>query len=395
MDVLGCLHYVCTPMASIFRKPTQKGRSPFWFAAYTDARGQRRQKTTKLRDRKAAQQLADKWQELADNGRRGTLTESACRQVVAELYEQSTGRPLHFYTVESWLREWTANIAGSATPRTVVRYKSVVDHFLSSLGDRGKLPLTALAIEDVRHWRDSAHADGRSAGTSNTWLQIISMPMEEARRQGHIPLNPADGVKRLAEKAREKRLAFSTEQIAALLKGTEGNDWHGMILIGALAGLRMSDAANLQWSAVDFTSGLLSVTTAKRGRKVQVPMHSTLREWLKKQPRGIGKAPVFPSLQGRKSHALSRSFSRIMAAAGIAGGASREATGKGKTMSLLSFHSTRHFFVSSLSAGGVHADIRKRLAGHTDDASHAIYSQHELASARAAIETLPALKGAK
>jgi pantothenate kinase-related protein Tda10 len=37
----------------------------------------------------------------------------------------------------------------------------------------------------------------------------------------------------------------------------------------------------------------------KKNRKVVLPIHPVFAAWLKKQTRGIGKAPVFPCLAGR------------------------------------------------------------------------------------------------
>jgi len=68
-------------MASIFKK----SGSPFWFAAYRDAHGVRRQKTTKTKDRGKAIDLARAWERLAESGRKGTLTEAIARAVLSQL----------------------------------------------------------------------------------------------------------------------------------------------------------------------------------------------------------------------------------------------------------------------------------------------------------------------
>ena len=93
---------VCTAMASIFKKP----RSPFWFAAYRDAQGQRRQKTTKSKDRGKAIDMARTFERLAASGRNRTLTEAIARSVVSQLVEQTTGEALHFHSCRAWLDEW-------------------------------------------------------------------------------------------------------------------------------------------------------------------------------------------------------------------------------------------------------------------------------------------------
>jgi len=66
---------------------------------------------------------------------------------------------------------------------------------------------------------------------------------------------------------------------------------------------------------------------------------------LRSEGRGIGKAPVFPTL--------------------------------------------RHSFVSALANAGVSSELRRKLSGHADERSHARYTHHELDTLRAAVGKLP------
>jgi integrase len=380
-------------MASIFRIP----RSPFYFAAFRDARGRRCQRTTKTSDRAKALRIALEFERTAAEGRAGVLTEVACRKVISQLHEQTTGRPIAFYTVESWITEWLANCAGTTAPRTLQRYAGTCRDFLAALGERAKVALTALTVADLREYRDALKEKGHSSATCNQSLKILRSPLEEARRLGHILVNPALGVKALKDETAAKREAFTAEQIAMLFTAAKGTDWQGCILFGAFCGLRLKDAANLTWSCLDLKAGLLKMKTAKRGVGVTVPLHPALLDWLAAQPRGIGKAPVMPSLAGKSGSGksgLSMAFKRIMEGAGIIGEIARQGHGAGRTTSTLSFHSTRHFFVSALSASGVPADVRQRLAGHTDAKTHAVYAAHEIESMRAAVSKLPNIGGA-
>ena len=78
-----------------------------------------------------------------------------------------------------------------------------------------------------------------------------------------------------------------------------------------------------------------------------------------------------------------------MDAAGIKGRVLREASGKGRQTSSLSFHSLRHSFVSALANAGVASELRQKLSGHADDRSHATYTHHEIETFRAAVTKLP------
>ena len=338
--------------------------------------------------------LALEWERAAKAGRDGTLTESACRKVLSQLHEQATGAPLTFYTVEGWINEWLANRAGTTAPRTLVRYTATCRDFLEALDERAKLALGTLTGADMRKYRDGLRSGGHSATTCNQSLKILSSPLEHARRLGLIAVNPVHGVTPLKDERIAKRDAFTVAQIKDLLAETQGTDWEGCILLGAFCGLRLMDAAKLTWSAIDFETRLLSTETAKRGVGVTVPMHPALLSWLRSRPRGIAKAFVLPKLadkSGSGKSGLSSTFKRIMERAGVAGEVARKGKGAGRTTNTLSFHSTRHFFVSQLSASGVPADVRQRLAGHTDAKTHAKYAAHELESLYAAVEGLPSV----
>ena len=332
------------------------------------------------------------FERAAQLGREGLLTEAACRKVLSELHEQTGGQPLSFHTVKSWFDAWLANCEGTAARRTIERYKGACSDFLGALGERATVALPALGVEDLRQYRDALLAKGHSASTCNQTLKILRAPLEEAHRLGHIPINPAKAVKPLKDTATKTREAFTTKQIGALVRATKGTDWQGCILLGAFCGLRLQDAANLNWDALDLDARLLNLKTAKRGVAVIVPLHPALLRWLKSRQRHAKKGPVMPNLAGKSGSGksgLSMACKRIMERAGVSGEIARRGSGAGRTTSTLSFHSTRHYFVSSLSASGVPADVRQRLAGHTDARSHAVYAAHEMESMRSAVALLP------
>ena len=382
-------------MASLFKKRTQNGYSPYWFAAYTDAKGARRQKTTKLTDRKLALRLANEWEKLAEKALAGVLTEAACREVVSEIHEQVTGRPVIFHTVTTCLNAWLETCVGATAPRTMEKYRGTVAGFLKFLGTaRSGRALPTLSESEIREFRDYMIDKGKSASTVNQEIKILRAPFKWAMQLGYIPINPAVSVKPLqdSQDGQKTRDAFTIEQVQKLLRAAVDSDWQGMILVGVHCGLRLGDAVNLTWNAVDMETGVLSLLTGKRKVRVVIPIHPELRDWLSDRVRGTGAATVFPSLYGKSGSGksgLSMAFKSIMEKAGVKGEVVRTGRGRGRTTSSLSFHSTRHYYVSALSARGVDKDVRKRLSAHTDDKSHAVYSGHEVQSLQDAISKLP------
>jgi integrase len=159
----------------------------------------------------------------------------------------------------------------------------------------------------------------------------------------------------------------------------------------------LKDVTELRWESID--PGLTKIALVprktrrkKKNRKVVLPIHPQFAKWLWKQTRGIGKAPVFPSLAGKSGagkSGLSMAFKRIMERAGIQGRILRERNGEGRSQSSLSFHSLRHSFNSALANAGVDQEIRQKLTGHASAQMNEIYTHRELEPLRAAIATLP------
>jgi integrase len=382
-------------MASIFKKP----RSPFYFAAYRDAAGQRRQKTTKTKDRGKAIDFARTLERVATHGRNRVLTESAARQAVSQLLEQSTGESLQFHSAGAWLDEWLAGKKGVTTERTRLKYVQYINEFRASLGDKANSPLNGISPREVRTFRDALARSGHSPVTINGALKILASPFNAALRLGYITVNPCAGVEPLRDDADAEKDVFTPEQVAALIAAADG-DWKGAILVGFFTGLRLRDVTELRWDAVDFEASLLRVKTRKTGGVIMLPLHSDFTEWLRGRPRGIGKAPIFPGLAGKTGggkSGLSMTFRGIMARAGVIGRIlrQRQENSAGRTQSSLSFHSLRHSFNSALANAGVPQEIRQKLTGHKSATMNTKYTHHELDTLRAAVAVLPSLgKGA-
>jgi integrase len=347
-------------------------KSPFWYACYRDERGRRTRRSTKTEDETLAKKLAMEWAQLAEIGRAGRLTESQCRNVISSMYERLTGQELRFPTTRVNLLEWLENAKATTTLSSHGRYQQVIDSFLAHLGIKADRLLREISSADIRAWRDALKAKGLSATTCNGNLKILRMPFRAAADLGHIELNPLTktSVKLLKDETPSvAKDVFSPQQIAALLRAAPTEDWKGAILAGYYTGLRLKDVTDLTWSNVDLGERTISVATKKTRKTVTVPIHPELAAWLKKQIRGIGRAPLFKSLYGKTGSGkagLSMAFKRIMDKAGIKGRLLRESTGAGRSQSSLSFHSLRHSFNSALQAAGIDVASTDRQSGIAD-----------------------------
>lgn len=379
-------------MPALHKRP----ESPYWVASYQDASGRWLKKSTKTKERTLALKLALEWERACKAGRAGRLVEAQCRKVLSEIHEHSNGAPLLFHTCRDWFSEWLAGKTGATTARTIAKYQQVSDDFLQYLGERADLPLNAVSQRDVRGFRDFLSAAGHSPSTVNqTIRKVLSGPFLAAQRNGFIPINPCSSVDALKDDGDKEKDVFTPAQIISLLDTAEG-DWKGLILAGYFTGLRLKDITEMRWDALDLETGLLQLKAAKTGGRLTIPLAPELKDWLKLQPRGIGRAPVFPTLAGKSGagkSGLSMQFKRIMDKAGVKGRVLRERqeNGAGRTQSSLSFHSLRHSFNSALANAGVSQEIRQKLTGHASAAMNAKYTHLEIEGLRAAVDSLPTL----
>jgi integrase len=388
-------------MASITKDAHQPPKTPFWIACFngvgSDGKVRRLKRSTKTTDRKLAQKLADEWEALEKLAGEKRLTESQCRKVIAQMYERTVGEPLHFKTAREYLTEWVESKKNETELRAWLKYDQIVTNFLAHIGVKADRLLREITPADIRFYRDALKRKGLAAPTVNHAVKILRMPFKAAHDAGYIDINPntKNTVRLVKNEGRNvEKDVFTREQLSELIKTAPSDDWTGAILCGYYTGLRLRDIADLEWSAVDLERRIIKVTTRKTDKTVTVPIHPQFAAWLDKQTRGIGKAPVFPTLGGKAGggkSGLSMSFRRIMERAKIKGRLLREANGVGRSQSSLSFHSLRHGFVSAMANAGVAQELRQKLTGHASAQMNAQYTHHERESLRAAVSVIPGI----
>jgi integrase len=377
-------------MASLHKDP--RGKSPYWYCAFTLPDGRRTFRSTKLTERKKALAVCLDWEKSAAQGRDGNFVEAQARKVLNNILENTGQAPMQSETITDYFNNWINGKELANKPRTAERYRIVVKRFLDGLGQKARHPLGALTVRDLEDFRNKPMNEGKAPKTIAIEIKILRTVLNVARRQGRIATNPAEGVE-LPKIVSNTRDVFTPEQVRMLL-AKANDEWKTAILCGFYLGARLSDVINLTWENVDMTGGFITYEQGKTGKPVTAPLHSDLKNNLFKLAGDNPRAPLCPTLQKRSvggRTGLSLSFTNIMRDAGID---QHQVKGKGKqgrAFSRLSFHSLRHTFTSALANANVPAEVRQKLTGHADAATHQKYTHLELQPLQAAIATLPSV----
>lgn len=433
-------------MASVFTRPN----SLFFYAAFrlptTDANGNKGWKLVKqvtkvpvpktLREQEKAKQEALKvamefernafqqagagdegsqrilaiLREAADKAAQKRLTANLGRDYIRRLVEASTGETLPAEkTIAGWLNEWLKQKEGTTKPATQARYKASVKAILTHLGEKqAALPLDSLTIGKLREFRDKLKAEGRTAKTTNHYLKDLNSALLAGVKEGHIQRSPADNLEPLPEEDSTSREPLTFAEVSKLLAKAPSEDWRGVILLGTFGGLRLGDAAQITRGCIDLQEKVIRFNPQKTARKkgakkapILLPMHAELvRHFEGIDLPADSAAPAFPSLARVSiagNNGLSARFVRIMDAAGVSRGRTREhVDGKaGRSAHARSFHSLRHTFNSSMFNGGVSQETRMKLVGHADAKTNSDYTHAELTALRRAVDAVPGLKSKK
>jgi integrase len=204
----------------------------------------------------------------------------------------------------------------------------------------------------VEQFRDELIAS-RSRAMAAKGVRALASILQEAMRRGLVAQNVAAEV-RVSRPSRDKdKVEIPTrEEIKALLAASPA-DFHPMLMVAVLTGLRASELRGLRWSDIDLKAATVSVNQrvdqwGNFGPPKSAAGRRTIPEWKLRCPKGeYGLA--FPDTKGGvqvHKNVLTRRYYPAQKNAGFA--------------KRYSFHALRHFAGSSFIAQRV--DL-KRLSG--------------------------------
>jgi len=373
-------------VASLHKDP--HGRSPFWYGAFIDQHGQRRLRSTKTSNKKEARIVLNTWVKAANIGNRLTLEKA--REVisagVAEILAVSN-QELPSATAKEWFERWLGFKELETKQRTHERYVTCLNRFEKFLKEKAGKDLNLIRADDIQRYRDLI-AKKLSATSVNMDLKTIRSALAAARKADLVDANVAMKVDLLKVRDKQRRRAFTDDEIAKIFKVCDqaGPEWRGLCLAGLYTGQRLADVATIQWGQINLKKGSITFTTGKTGNRVGMKLAGPLADYLKKEAKKKPETDeVFPEaaeIARRHSGTLSnRFYDRILVPAGLVaerpknhGTIKSKGRSAKREVSEISFHSFRHKLTTWLKAAGASNAMAQMIVGHESPAVSANYT---------------------
>ena len=358
-------------MASLIRYPDCR----YWIAAFRDSRGRQIRRSTREVDKRRAQRTAD----ILERAAKRQGNPQSIRQAFAEFCRDQFGEELHSALLRDYAQRWLAGRKAEVSHSTQVRYEKIVGKFLSFLGSRAACDLSEIKKAEIVEFRN-AQAKTFSIATATLELKTVKMLFRQARLEGYLFVDPAEGINPLKDRDHDKvkRRPFTLEELQAILSSADP-EWQSLIMFGLYTGQRLGDLATLRWSQVDLERNQIRFVTRKTGKSLLVPIAAPLAKHLEQiAGQDDPRAPVHPKAskvvqaQNGRVVSLSNQFGEILVAAGLSKpryeGKSHLSRGIGRNAKRegtdISFHSLRHTAVSLLKDAGVPDSVVMALVGH-------------------------------
>ena len=267
---------------SLFKR--SKG-GPF-IASWYDHNGERRERSTRTTDKKAALQILNK-----------KVTDTALRRegvidARKDRYASENRKPLS-EQVPDYITH--CRHVGHA-PRHVDQKESHLQRLIDATGAARLSDLTADTLEQyIRGLVDR----GRSARTANFVRQIAVAFASWCVKTRRLESNPLLVVPKLNEEndRRRVRRPLPDDELARLLAVAEEHGRKPWYLTAALGGLRKGDLQRLKWSDIDLEQGTITIRGGKSKRVDVIPLHPQLADEFKRlrdESRATPQAKVFP-----------------------------------------------------------------------------------------------------
>jgi integrase len=375
-------------------------RGKVWCARWT-VNGKVFTRTTKTSDRREAEgKLAEYTAFFRLGGEERTLETVAARLggVKGEIQRYEDEKPATTIR-HGWQAYLDQSNRPDSGPSTLGNYESWFEAFARWM-EAGHPEVTELRRVTQEH--ADAYAGHLlkkvSATTFNRHIFLLALVWRILEKTARLSCNPWKGIerKRISVHSRRELTITELQQVCEAARG----EMRLLLALGIYCGLRLGDAACLQWSNVDMVKGIISLIPQKTARRSQkriiIPIHRTLYGLFTEIPAKRRTGYVMPKVEKRYrsfNGALAGDVARVFQSCGIE--TNVVVAGSKRNRADCGFHSLRHTFVSLCAAGGVSQSVVQALVGHGSPAMTAHYTHIGIETAQNAVALLPDVTHAK
>ena len=360
--------------------------SPYWIAQWTDARGKRNRRSTKVPVRGGV--YRGERLSAAQAERRALMVAwELAREVEEDFAEHDNS------SVREVCRLMLSGKLGRVSLATYENARTAFRQFCEWLGRRADEPIRLVTRADVRAFVAARRAVVRRE-TVHKGLSVIRAAFAYALDTDIIAKNPCDGVKIPPDTRDEKVVheAFTVEEVKLLIEKLP-DEWASAVrcCLGTY-GQRMGDILGLKWEAFDWEQRVVRMVTGKTGRVLAQPMQDGFFAWARARFEAAqeagGEAAVWVHPALHKHSNPSYEFTQLVRLHGI-GLVGAEAGGRRRVWHSKTFHSLRATVATLLQASGVSQGMAMELVGHESAAVHAVYIRPSGEQLREAAGRLP------
>lgn len=344
--------------------------SPYWWASYTDGRGERTRRSTGVPvgegGRQEAEALLAKWKVEAHQQR---------------MWGKKEGESELAPTFDEVM---LAYIKGHKTRSSDKRRLEVLKQLYPFFSGKRMDEIGDMDVKEYVRTRSRTVAPG----TINREIGVMSAACNYCRHElGWKIDNPAQG-KRLKEpEGRVRWLSQDeAERLIEAARATRAPWLADFIQVCLYTGMRKSEVTGLTWDRVDLSRRLvlLETGTTKSGKRRSVPLHSAAAEALEnrlawRNERCPGSPWVFCNSKGRRVKDMRQGFASALRRAGITD---------------FRQHDQRHTLASWMVMSGVELMTVRDMLGHASVTHTQRYAHLHPNALREAVENLvPARNG--
>lgn len=246
-------------------------------------------------------------------------------------------------------------------PRSVANDDSIFTHRLGEFHNRYLHSIQTSELEKLHNQTKQTH----SPYTANRVLSLIKHMYVIAAKYGYVKghENPAAGIRKFAEKSRDRFL--QSDELKRFFNALDAEDnevFKNYVLISLFSGQRRGNILGLRWSQIDLNNGFMYLPDTKNSEPMQVPITGQLRDLLEKIKQNAKSDCVLPSNKSQSGHLEDpkRPWRDLLARAGIEN---------------LRLHDLRRTMGSYQAITGASTNIIGKSLGHKSTSATMVYAR--------------------